>query len=77
MHYTSEGYPTQAIWPQKELCIGSEDERHFSLSVIHGYLETLDFDFEFNVQERLNLNFLKDMLLRHTKLQLEYQKEQV
>lgn len=35
------------------------------------------FDFEFNVQEHSNLNFMKDMLLHHKKLQLEYQKEQV
>lgn len=35
------------------------------------------FDFEFNIQEHSNLNFLSDVFLHRKKLQLEYQKEQV
>lgn len=54
-----------------------EDERRFSVLVIHVDLKALSFDFEFNVQEHSDLNFMKDMLLYHEKLQLEYQNKQV
>lgn len=57
--------------------IDSEDERRFSVLGIHMDLKALSFDFEFNVQEHSDLNFMKDMLLYHEKLQLEYQNKQV
>lgn len=57
--------------------IDSEDERRFSVLVMHMDFKALSFDFEFNVQEHSNRNFMKDMLLYHENLQLEYQNEQV
>lgn len=50
------------------LCIGSENERNFKTCIL---------TFEFNIREHSNLKFLNDVLLRHKKLQLEYQKGQV
>lgn len=46
--------------------IDSEDERPFSVLVIHVNFKALGFDLQHS-----DLNFMKDMLLYHEKLQLE------